>query len=1711
MSGGDPGAGGLPPLGLGDIRFDQSGTDPLGDSGQETLAGLRPGTTADWVKALLEGWVTVVDVIAFYAERILNAAYLPTAEQPGTLNHLYHSLGHAFPVNTAATTTLSYQVNDRGAGVEAVARARRGGAGGTTTQPPAPPSAPPPPSQLATASSTAVFGVPRQNLAGGAAPAGQAATDTAPRAAASPGARTTIPAGSQVRAVPDQGAPPPVFVTLADLDARPGLSGLQPRLSVSAGPPPLTGATTQLELTGTATGLKPGAPVLIVAGGQSGDDSGQPASWIRTLTAVIPDTQRKSTRIGWNEPLSAPAAGQAPADLGFGTVYAFASSAQLVGSDAQAWPSASAANRAAAFAGVPQPARGGVLRSTDGGTSWSPMAALPSAVTQLTAVAAVGDVLLVGAADAGALISVAGSPLTAARLPGGNHGVTCAGGRPARLLVGTSDGLVLQSADDGRSWSRVTGGPPTKHDLQVIAHQLPGSPVHAVLDTGQRDMLLAGTDTGLYLRHAPGWDPEPSASEAIFALLQVTARMFAAGGAAGVKVLTGSDAEHLTVTARLSGTRVYALAMTSAPSGPVVYAGTDAGVQRSADAAFANWQPVNGHGAAALPAGAPVTALAAAPGLLLAATPAGLYRSQDDGQQWQRCTTAELFRVPAGPGAVTAAAAPPSWLLAAFSARGIEFGADVRLTAAAGGGLELTDQGGVTYLLTGDGTEWPVALADGLPAVTAVTPGADGVVACVSPVTQLAGEWPGFLVAGSQLELSGTVRAAVPGGRAAIVQQTAAPRGQVLDITAVELDAGQRFGQAAHLTRVTVKQELPAGAFPRRTSTVWAGAAALALYNPPPASVTPVSGTRIPLSAPLDPPLPAGRLGSVAGKPLQVAVAPLGGALQVTSAGVTARGPAQANALDLCVTAGADVVIGTAEGVFILAPQAAGPLLADRGWPGGAAVAVASPTPGVLLAATPHGVLRLAAGPGNWADARWAAGGLPGLDIAALSAVSGRVVAATRGGAVYQATEPDSGQPAWSALPAPPAAASVLLIAGDRTYAATVSDVLVLAPGGSWQPAGQGAPPGVTSLAIGSDSTLWAGSPLGVASLPPQAGEWREDPNAILGGGVTALAVTSDGRLAAATPQGIWVRSAAGPWEAVADPGAVGLNALAYAADGTLWAAASDAALILPQAAAAPIAVRPAAVFADLPVQADDLATFDQGGLPAAVADAIETNSAGGNGTDPGTGANRTSSLALDRSALTVTRATAAGDAWRLTAGADVYLVVRRDAPRGSRLRGYACQPAASTAGAPAAAGTAGVQVLPVSFAAGPGIIRARPETIIWLPAAADATPAAETVTLAAPDPDDPAGVLSLQAPLGNIYDGATVQINLNIVPAAHGMPAAVTLGTGRPEQAGQSFSLPTPVAMVASGATAGDASAESQSSLAITVGDVPWTQTDALLTAGKDDRVYTFDAGYDGSGTVRFGDGVHGARLPAGQVVATYLQGGGATGVVAEGTLIQPLDRPQLVQTVHNPQPARLPPQVPAGAPLAQARLLGRIVTLQDFRDAAQACPGVASARVQLGSEPREIVVTVAAAPGVDPAALAAAVAQTLRSQATGDLPLHVVPAIAVPVLLNVRIVTDGPGAEPALRDCLGGLTARRPGDPLLASQVLAAANGVDGVLAAMIVGWGREGAAQTRRTALPAQSARRAGDQRILTAAELLGIDGRSDRLTITVRGRTTTDDGA
>ncbi|MGB2958090.1 MAG: hypothetical protein WBG01_05220 [Bacteroidota bacterium] len=65
-----------------------------------------------------------------------------------------------------------------------------------------------------------------------------------------------------------------------------------------------------------------------------------------------------------------------------------------------------------------------------------------------------------------------------------------------------------------------------------------------------------------------------------------------------------------------------------------------------------------------------------------------------------------------------------------------------------------------------------------------------------------------------------------------------------------------------------------------------------------------------------------------------------------------------------------------------------------------------------------------------------------------------------------------------------------------------------------------------------------------------------------------------------------------------------------------------------------------------------------------------------------------------------------------------------------------------------------------------------------------------------------------------------------------------------------------------------------------LVVDGVSWRQVSSLDKAGPADAVYTIRVGEDGSTLVVFGDGQHGARIPAGsRASVTYRYGGGDSG----------------------------------------------------------------------------------------------------------------------------------------------------------------------------------------------------------------------------------------
>jgi hypothetical protein len=153
-------------------------------------------------------------------------------------------------------------------------------------------------------------------------------------------------------------------------------------------------------------------------------------------------------------------------------------------------------------------------------------------------------------------------------------------------------------------------------------------------------------------------------------------------------------------------------------------------------------------------------------------------------------------------------------------------------------------------------------------------------------------------------------------------------------------------------------------------------------------------------------------------------------------------------------------------------------------------------------------------------------------------------------------------------------------------------------------------------------------------------------------------------------------------------------------------------------------------------------------------------------------------------------------------------------------------------------------------------------------------------------------------------------------------------------------------------------------------VGDTPWTRTDDLYTAPpevpvtdlrrppgarapqpRDPRVYTVDAA---SGIVRFGDGLHGARPPAGAPIrADYAYGSGRAGNVEAGTITTGSSLPAGVK-VSNPVRTwgGAEAETVAEGEKQIARYLrhrDRLVSVEDFETIVRRTPGVDVGRVDV------------------------------------------------------------------------------------------------------------------------------------------------------------------
>jgi hypothetical protein len=365
--------------------------------------------------------------------------------------------------------------------------------------------------------------------------------------------------------------------------------------------------------------------------------------------------------------------------------------------------------------------------------------------------------------------------------------------------------------------------------------------------------------------------------------------------------------------------------------------------------------------------------------------------------------------------------------------------------------------------------------------------------------------------------------------------------------------------------------------------------------------------------------------------------------------------------------------------------------------------------------------------------------------------------------------------------------------------------------------------------------------------------------------------------------------------------------------------------------------------------------------------------------------------------------------------------------------------------------------------------------------------------------------VLTLEGPpLTHLFDRATVTIAANVSDATHGETVSEILGNGDGSKPNQTFKLKQTPALTYTRSTAPGGA---ESSLQIRVNDLLWHEVPTLFKRGPRDRIFTTEMADDGTVTVRFGDGMRGARLPssAQNVKATYRRGSGLDGLVRAGQLTSLLTRPLGLKSALNPLAAEGADEPESfanaqqNAPLT-VLTLERVVSLEDYENFSRSYAGIAKALATWTWDGRTCGVFLTLA-----APLGAAVSNSLIADlittihAAGD-PFVPVRAVSYQKALfriagKIKIDPDYEvekvlaAASDTLRDTFS-FANRQFGQPVNLSEVIALVQAVYGVVAVDVDSLYRTGATVKLNNRLEAELPH-GGDPASLAAAELLTLD--------------------
>jgi hypothetical protein len=363
--------------------------------------------------------------------------------------------------------------------------------------------------------------------------------------------------------------------------------------------------------------------------------------------------------------------------------------------------------------------------------------------------------------------------------------------------------------------------------------------------------------------------------------------------------------------------------------------------------------------------------------------------------------------------------------------------------------------------------------------------------------------------------------------------------------------------------------------------------------------------------------------------------------------------------------------------------------------------------------------------------------------------------------------------------------------------------------------------------------------------------------------------------------------------------------------------------------------------------------------------------------------------------------------------------------------------------------------------------------------------------------------------PLAFVYARATVRINANVAAATHGESVKEALGSGDATISYQSFALRQPPLTY----VGADTPSGSASTLRVYVNDVLWQEAPFFCGRGANEHIYVTERDDEGRTTIRFGDGLTGARLPTGtnNVRAEYRKGTGLGGLVDAGQLSQLLSRPLGVKEVVNPEAV-------AGAEDPESRddarknapmtvlTLDRAVSLQDYEDFARAFAGIAKAQAVWvwDGRRRSIFLTIAGPDGAvleEDGAIIGKLKEALR--AYGD------PYVAFTIKGFREALFQVHGTVTVHADHLidavmaavhadllerYSFDAREFGQPVALSEVIAVIQSVTGVIAVDIDQFYRNDATTPPKQPRLIADRPAMGADGIVPAAELLLLDGAS-----------------